>query len=90
MFKVDNKMAPILFNSFFEKINHLYPTRFSNNNYTQPKTYYSATRFSIAIRGPKLWNTLLDNEFKKISSLDQFKKKIKSYFLITDNELDFF
>jgi hypothetical protein len=72
MFKVDNKMAPILFNSFFEKINHLYPTRFSNNNYIQPKTYYSATRFSIAIRGPKLWNTLLDNEFKKISSLDQF------------------
>ena len=90
MFKVNKKMAPTLFNSFLEKINHLYPTRFSENNYIQPKTYYSITKFSIANRGPKLWNTLLNNELKTISSIKQFKNKLKQKLLINDKELNFF
>ena len=80
----------MLFNSLFEKINHIYPTRFSKNNYIQSKTHYSATKFSIANRGPKLWNTILNNELKSNYSLNQFKTKLKQLLMILENELKFF
>jgi hypothetical protein len=70
MFKLDKKLAPFLFNSLFKKINYINSTRFSNNNYAQSKTYYSATKYSITNRGPKLWNILLNNDLKTLSSLN--------------------
>jgi len=81
MFKLDKKMAPYLFNSLFKKINHIYSTRFLNNNYTQSKTYYSATKYSI---------TLSSKYSKTLSSLNQFKTKLKQNLLLNDNELNFF
>ena len=90
MFKLDKNILPILFYSIFEKTNHMYPTRFSKYNYIQSKTYYSATKFSIVNRGPKLWNIILNNEMKTNYSLNQFKKKLKQLLLLTENELNFF
>jgi hypothetical protein len=90
MFKLDKKISPILFNSIFKKISHIYPTRFSKNNYIQSKIFYSVTKFSIANRGPKLWNSILNNELKTNYSLNQFKTKLKQLLMAIENELNFF
>ena len=90
MYKFNNKMTPTIFNTLFKKIEHAYPTRFSNNNFVQPKTFSKTTNFSISKRGPYLWNTLLDNDTKSILTLDHFKTKVKQELLMNDNETNFF
>jgi hypothetical protein len=90
MYKLHNKITPIIFCTLFNKINHMYPTRFSNYNYEQPKMHFLVTKFSIAIRGPKLWNTLLNNELKNCSSLSLFKQKLKQKLINDVNELNSF
>ncbi|XP_065678245.1 tigger transposable element-derived protein 4-like [Hydra vulgaris] len=76
MYKLHNKISPIIFSTLFNKINHMYSARFSK--YEQPKMHYLATKFFIAVRGPKLWNALLSDELKNCSSLYLFKKKIET------------
>ena len=41
---------------FFEKPDHKYPTQFSEINYKQKKFSLTSSKYSLSVRGPKIWN----------------------------------
>ena len=45
-----------------------------------------STKYSISIRGPKIWNEFLTHEEKSLESHRLFLKKIKSSLLDTENK----
>ena len=45
---------------------------------------------SISIRGPKLWNGVINNEENDIQSYSLFQKKIKSKLIRIENETCYF
>ena len=67
MFKLKNNMAPKVFQNQFKSIQHKYPTKYSLQNFKEPKTISNMTKFSITSRGPELWTKLITNisRFKK-------------------------
>ena len=52
MYNVNQKTAPNIFLSRFQKPSYPYPTRFSELNYVQPIHNIKAGKHSILIRGP--------------------------------------
>ena len=54
MYNVNQKTAPNIFLSRFQKQSYPYPTRFSELNYVQPIHNIKAGKHSILIRGPWL------------------------------------
>ena len=48
----------------------------------------NSKKHSISIRGPKLWNNVMNKEEKDIHSL--FQKKIRSKLIKTENKTDHF
>ena len=52
MFEVNQKTAPNIFLSRFQKPSNSYPTRFSELNYLQPVRNIKTSKYSISIRGP--------------------------------------
>ena len=50
----------------------------------------NGTKYSISIRGPKLWNNVINKKEKDIQSYSLFQKKIKSKLIKIDNETDYF
>ena len=58
MYKVKNDNVPKIFNSDFSSVTHSYPTRFSFNSFQLPRSS-TTSRFSIILRGPKIWNEFL-------------------------------
>ena len=81
MFRVKNHTILEAFDNEFEIIHHHYPKRHSENNFTEPKIYFKATKFAISSRGPRLWNNLTDNETITITSIPLFKRKLKNHLI---------
>ena len=48
MFRVKNNTIPEAFINKFEIVHHYYPTRHSENNLTELKIYFKATKFAIS------------------------------------------
>ena len=76
MFRVKNNTKPEAFEIKFEIVHYHYPTKHSENNFTEPKIYFKATKFAISSRRPRLWNSLTDKDTKTITSTPLFKRKL--------------
>ena len=74
----------------FEKPTLKYPTQFSEPNFEYKKYYFTSTKHSIPVRGPKTWNEFLTKEEKEIQSHSIFLRKIKTKLLESDNERKYF
>ena len=85
MFKTKENTTPVL-----KKSNHKYPTNFSNNNLLIPYSKLKTSQFCISVRGPTLWNSLLNNKTKHLTLLARFQKTIKSELINKENEISFF
>ena len=77
MFKVKNSITPRVFKQAFSLIDHLYQTRFSDNDFKICDFNLKLTRFAIGFRGPTIWNKFLTQSKKCHTSIDEFKNKIK-------------
>ena len=70
--------TPRVFNQVFSLIDHLYPTRFSDNSFEICDFNLKlTTRFAIGFRDPTKWNEFLTQSEKCYTSIDIFKNKIK-------------
>ena len=90
MFRVKNGTIPIVFNKKFETIDHIYPTRYSKNNFVLSTIKYKQTKNAISSRGPSLWNILLSEHLKTLTSEELFKGKVKDLLLSLENEIQYF
>ena len=90
MHKYKLNKNPKMFVNSFNKIEHKYPTRYSRNNYKQPKLKTRNTSFAINYWGPYLWNKCLDDNEKVIPSMPLFPSIIKRKLLDAENEISFF
>ena len=83
MFRVKNNTTRNVFHERFTNINHLCPTRFSQNNFTQRTIKSSRTKFGISSRGPLLGTIHLlpfkSNVSRKIVLRNQLKKLSSNY-----------
>ena len=77
VFKTKANTAPRIFENQFTEIQHQYSTRFSKNSFVESQLVYSQTKFSVSLRGPRLWNKLLDQQQKSLYHETSFKKSIK-------------
>ena len=90
MFKVKNHLTPKVLNQLFSLINHLYPTRFSDNSFKTYDFNLKLTRFTIGFRGPTIWNKFFMKSEKCYTGIDVFKNKTKEKILNLSNEFLFF
>ena len=89
-FKVKSSITPKIFNQAFSLIDHLYPTRFSDNRFKICDFSLKLTRFANGFRGRTIWNKFLTQSEKFYTSIDEFKNKIKGKILSFSNEFLFF
>ena len=80
---------PKVFKNYFSKVIHNYSTRFSYNNFKVPKSSL-LPKFSIKLRGPKIWNHFLSEMEKVIQAPNHFKKTVKNKLLNLLNELFYY
>ena len=91
IFKTRNGINPEIFSDKFQNIEHIYPTRYSENNYYIPKTNRNFLKFAISSRAPSLWNKIVPSYMKDIDSLPLFKSKLKDFLVEhLDNEQQYF
>ena len=90
MHKFTNNQIPSIFSDFIKRPNHKYPTNFSQSSFYLKRYSLNSTKYSISIRGPKLWNDVINKEEKDIQSYSLFQKKIKSKLIKIENETDYF
>ena len=90
MFKVKNSITPRVFNQAFSLIDHLYPTRFSDNSFKICDFNLKLTRFAIGFRGPTIWNKFFTESEKCYTSIDVFQNKMKEKILNFSHEFLFF
>ena len=90
MHKFINNKIPSIFSYFIKKPNHKYPTNFSQSSFYLKRYSLNSTKYSISIRGPKLWNDVINKEEKDIQSYSLFQKKIRSKLIKIENETDYF
>ena len=77
IFRVKNNTIPETFRTRFQIVQHNYATRYSKNNFEEPKITLKATKFAISSRGPRLWNKHTDRLLKTITSVLVLKAKLK-------------
>ena len=79
MFKISNKMTPNYLEEMFQRDfgSKVYDLRSSDRNYVLPKNRTDYYNKSFAFTGAKVWNSL-PNDLKQITSLETFKKRLKS------------
>ena len=90
MYKFKNTQTPKIFNDIIDTLVHQYPAKFSKANLSKKRLALRSTKYSISVRGPKIWNEFLTNEEKSIDSHALFLAKIKSLLLYTENEREYF
>ena len=90
MYKFKNKQTPKIFNDIIDTLVHQYPTKFSKANFSIKRFALRRTKYSISVRGPKIWNEFLANEEKSVDSHALFLAKIKLLLLYTENEREYF
>ena len=88
--KFKKKQTPKIFNDIIDAPVHQYPIKFSTENFSVKRFALRSTKYSISVRGPKIWNDFLTNEEKSIDSPALFLAKIKSLLLYTENEREYF
>ena len=76
--------------TFIKRPEHRYPTSFSSLSFTLKPYSLNSTKYSISVRGPKLWNDIPNKQEKEIKSSLLFQKKMKSKLLADENETDYF
>jgi len=93
-FKSKHALSPNIFHSYFTKISHKYPTKFSSDNFVIPRSYLKLSSFQIQYRGPFIWKSFLKNIVKdKILlnfSLEQFKRESKRFLLEKNFDFKYF
>ena len=87
MDQIKTNIAPIVFHNSFNEINHSYPTRFRNNRFVEKKIFLTQTKL---LRGPRLWNNLLNTQQRTMEGEISFKNSIKSTLLLLENKIRFF
>ena len=90
MYKFKNKQTPKIFNGIIDTPVHQYPTKFLKANFSVKQFALRSTKYSILVRGPKIWNEFLTNEEKSMDSQAFFLAKIKFLLLYTENEREYF
>ena len=88
MQKIKTSTSPSVISTYFQPINHVYETRFSEHNciYT-PDTFTKYVKFSISYRGLKLRNNYPTTSEKNIVCTTFFKRRIKEKLFPKKNEL---
>ena len=86
----NNNVVLLIFHEMFRKPSHKYPTNFSLNNFSLKKWCLNCMKYSIYLRGLKLWNEFLNTDERQISPYNLFSRKVKSELLDTENELRYF
>ena len=81
MFRVKNSITPRVFIQVFSLIDHLYPTRFSDNKFKICDFNLKMRRFATGFRVPTIWNKFLTESEKRYTSIDVFKNNTKEKFL---------
>ena len=89
-YKFLKSQVPKIFNMAFEKPTHKYPTQFSETNFKYKKYSLTSTKYSISVRGRKIWNEFLTKEERGTQSHSIFLRKIKTKLLESDNERKYF
>ena len=90
MHKFINNQIPSIFSDFIKRPNHKYPTNFSQSRFYLKRYSLNSTKYSISIRGTKLWNNVINKEEEDIQSYSLFQKKIKSKLIKCESETDYF
>ena len=78
MYNFNKNETPIIFNNLIKNPIHMYPTKFSKNNFSLKMFFLNGWKYFISFRGPKVWNNFLTNEEKEINSYLLFSKTIQS------------
>ena len=86
MHKFINNQIPSIFSDFIKRLNHKYPTNFSQSRFYLKRYSLNSTKYSISIRGPKLWNDVINKEEKDIQSYSLFQNKFRSKLIKIENE----
>ena len=63
-------IATIVFLNKWTKPSHLYPTRFSQYNYTEPTHKLNRCKYKISIRGRYTWKKYLTKKEKEIARIN--------------------
>ena len=77
MHKFIKNQIPSIFSKLIKRPDLKYPTNFSQSSFYLKRYSLNSTKYSISIRGPKLWNNDIIKEEKDIQSYSVFQKKIK-------------
>ena len=75
MHKYINNQIPSIFSDIIKRVDHKFPTNFSQSSCYLKRYSLHSTKYSISIRRPKLWNDVVNKEERYYSL---FQKKIKS------------
>ena len=90
IYKFKNKQTPKIFGYIIDTPVHQYSTKFSKANFSVKQFALRSTKYSISVRGPKIWIDFLTNEQKSIDPQALFLAKIRSLLLYTENEREYF
>ena len=80
MQKFNSSQSPIIFNDLIEKLNRTSRKNFSDKNFILKEYSVNSSKYSVSVRGPKIWNKFLkkkDKMKKKIIYLTLLQKKKK-------------
>ena len=75
MLKIKLNLTPNVFLNKFKQIKHKFPTVYSCNNLVIPQMQLKISKYSITIRGPKLWNNFLNKKKSKLLTVQQNSKR---------------
>ena len=65
VYKIKTSSSPRIFLHQFQTINHKYATRYSKNNFKEPKRETNYAKYCIHARDPVIWNSFLNETEKK-------------------------
>ena len=87
MHKIKPNSSPGIFLHQFQIINHKYATRYSRNNFKDPKRETNYAKYCIHARGPVIWNSFLNETEKKTyyRSISLNAKSKKRYLNLKNN-----
>ena len=84
MQKFNSSQSPIIFNDLIEKLNRTSRKNFSDKNFILKEYSVNSSKYSVSVRGPKIWNKFLKKKDKMKEKSHLFntptkkKKKKKS------------
>ena len=73
MHKFINNQIPSIFSDVIKRPDHKYPTNFSHSRFYLKRYSLNSTKYSISIRGLKLWNDVINKEEEDIQSYSLFQ-----------------